>query len=133
MVIAVYVGLTGSYTFWLKHVAVIDIAVVASGFILRAIAGGVATHLPISQWFLIVASFGSLFVVAGKRYAEHREMGDDRGDTRSILGAVLAPLPPLRLDDRVGRRPSPHTACGRSNSPSDARACRGSSSRSSRS
>ena len=93
-VIAVYVGLTGSYTVWLKHVAVIDIAVVASGFIMRAIAGGVATHLPISQWFLIVASFGSLFVVAGKRYGEHREMGDDRADTRSTLG--LYTLPYLR-------------------------------------
>jgi decaprenyl-phosphate phosphoribosyltransferase len=94
VVIAVYVGLTLAYTVWLKHVAVLDIAVVASGFIMRAIAGGVATHLPISQWFLIVASFGSLFVVAGKRYGEHREMGDDRGDTRSIL--ALYPLPYLR-------------------------------------
>jgi decaprenyl-phosphate phosphoribosyltransferase len=94
VVIAVYVGLTGSYSVWLKHVAVIDIAVVASGFIIRAIAGGVATDLPISQWFLIVASFGSLFVVAGKRYGEHREMGDDRGDTRSIL--ALYTLPYLR-------------------------------------
>jgi len=94
VVIAVYVALTGSYTVWLKHVAVIDIAVVASGFIIRAIAGGVATDLPISQWFLIVASFGSLFVVAGKRYGEHREMGEDRGDTRSIL--ALYTLPYLR-------------------------------------
>ena len=74
--------------------AVIDIAVVASGFIMRAIAGGVATQLPISQWFLIVASFGSLFVVAGKRYGEYREMGDDRADTRSTL--ALYTLPYLR-------------------------------------
>jgi decaprenyl-phosphate phosphoribosyltransferase len=94
VVVAIYLTLTLSYTAWLKHVAVIDIAVVASGFIIRAIAGGVATELPISQWFLIVASFGSLFVVAGKRYGEHREMGDDRGDTRSIL--ELYTLPYLR-------------------------------------
>ena len=43
----------------------------ASGFVLRAIAGGVAADVVLSQWFLLVASFGSLFIVAGKRYAEH--------------------------------------------------------------
>jgi decaprenyl-phosphate phosphoribosyltransferase len=91
VVVAVYVVLTGSYTVWLKHVAVIDIAVVASGFVIRAIAGGVATDLPISQWFLIVASFGSLFVVAGKRYGEHREMGDERAGTRTTLAAYTLP------------------------------------------
>jgi len=42
----------------------------AMGFLLRAIAGGVASELPISQWFLIVAGFGSLFMAAGKRYSE---------------------------------------------------------------
>ena len=40
------------------------------GFLLRAIAGGVASNLPISQWFLIVAGFGSLFMAAGKRASE---------------------------------------------------------------
>jgi decaprenyl-phosphate phosphoribosyltransferase len=40
------------------------------GFLLRAIAGGVASDLPISQWFLIVAGFGSLFMAAGKRASE---------------------------------------------------------------
>ena len=37
---------------------------------MRAIAGGAATHIPLSQWFLLVMAFGSLFMVAGKRYAE---------------------------------------------------------------
>ena len=37
---------------------------------LRAIAGGVAAQVALSQWFLLVASFGSLFMVAGKRYAD---------------------------------------------------------------
>src|SRR5207237_7842806 len=70
-VVGGYLGLTTLYTLWLKHEAVLDIAIVASGFIIRAVAGGVATHVPISQWFLIVASFGSLFMVAGKRHGEH--------------------------------------------------------------
>ncbi len=64
------------YSAALKHEPVIDIAVVALGFVLRAVAGGVAAHIFISHWFLLVAGFGSLFVVAGKRYSElitHRE------------------------------------------------------------
>jgi decaprenyl-phosphate phosphoribosyltransferase len=70
IVLAVYIGVQLAYCFWLKHQAVLDICVVASGFLLRAIAGGAATGIPLSQWFLLVAGFGSLFMVAGKRYAE---------------------------------------------------------------
>jgi decaprenyl-phosphate phosphoribosyltransferase len=90
-VLGVYVSLTAAYTLGLKHVAVLDIALVASGFIVRAVAGGIAVDVPISQWFLIVTSFGSLFVVAGKRYGEYREMGDGRADTRSILASYTQP------------------------------------------
>jgi decaprenyl-phosphate phosphoribosyltransferase len=70
VVMAVYVVTQLSYCFWLKHQSVLDIVIVASGFLLRAIAGGMATGIPLSQWFLLVAGFGSLFMVAGKRYAE---------------------------------------------------------------
>jgi decaprenyl-phosphate phosphoribosyltransferase len=70
VVLAVYVTVQLSYCLWLKHQAVLDIVIVASGFLLRAIAGGAATGIPLSQWFLLVAGFGSLFMVAGKRYAE---------------------------------------------------------------
>lgn len=70
MVLAVYVAVQLSYCFWLKHQPVLDICIVASGFLLRAIAGGAATGIALSQWFLLVAGFGSLFMVAGKRYAE---------------------------------------------------------------
>jgi decaprenyl-phosphate phosphoribosyltransferase len=86
-VVAGYVAVTIAYTVWLKHMAVFDIAVVASGFIFRAIAGGVAVDVPISRWFLIVTSFGSLFIVAGKRYSEHVTMGVEREATRSTLAA----------------------------------------------
>jgi decaprenyl-phosphate phosphoribosyltransferase len=68
--LAVYIAVQLAYCFWLKHQPVLDICVVASGFLLRAIAGGAATDIPLSQWFLLVAGFGSLFMVAGKRYAE---------------------------------------------------------------
>ena len=70
VVIAVYIAIQLAYCFGLKHQAVLDICIVASGFLIRAIAGGAATNIPLSQWFLLVMAFGSLFMVAGKRYAE---------------------------------------------------------------
>ena len=85
-VVAGYVALTTSYTLWLKHVAVLDLAVVAGGFFIRAIAGGVATGVPFSRWFLIVAAFGSLFMVAGKRHGEHLDLGPDGAEVRATLG-----------------------------------------------
>ena len=83
--LAGYLAVTLAYTVWLKHVAVFDIAVVASGFIFRGVAGGLAVDVPISRWFLIVTSFGSLFIVAGKRYSEHITMGAERETTRATL------------------------------------------------
>ncbi len=68
--IAVYWVIQLGYCFGLKHQAVIDICIVSSGFLLRAIAGGVAAELALSKWFLLVMAFGSLFMAAGKRYAE---------------------------------------------------------------
>jgi decaprenyl-phosphate phosphoribosyltransferase len=65
-----YLALTAGYTLWWRSVAVADIAAVAGGFVLRALAGGVATSVPVSRWFMLVTSFGALFVVVGKRYAE---------------------------------------------------------------
>jgi len=58
------------YVYWLKQVAVVDVVVVALGFVLRAVAGGTATGIPLSTWFLAVALFGALFLVAGKRRAQ---------------------------------------------------------------
>jgi decaprenyl-phosphate phosphoribosyltransferase len=84
--VAGYVVITTLYSTVLKQVAVVDIVAVASGFVLRAVAGVTATGVPISDWFLIVASFGSLFMVAGKRRAERLEIGDDAVAVRATLG-----------------------------------------------
>jgi decaprenyl-phosphate phosphoribosyltransferase len=80
--LAAYLVLTVSYTVWLKHQPIFDIAGVAAGFLIRAIAGGVAVDVHISEWFIIVAGFCSLFVVTGKRHAEQLELGDDATDHR---------------------------------------------------
>src|SRR5215211_5871054 len=84
-VVAGYVALTLSYSVWLKHEPVVDLGAVAAGFVIRAIAGGVATGVPISEWFLIVAGGASLFMVTGKRYAEQIELGDASGAHRATL------------------------------------------------
>ncbi|MBP2321643.1 decaprenyl-phosphate phosphoribosyltransferase [Kibdelosporangium banguiense] len=70
LVIAVYEVVQLGYCFGLKHQTVIDLCIVASGFLMRSIAGGAAAGIPVSQWFLLVTAFGSLFMVSGKRYAE---------------------------------------------------------------
>jgi decaprenyl-phosphate phosphoribosyltransferase len=74
VVVAGYVAMTTSYSMWFKHVPVVDLVVVASGFVLRALAGAAAVDVPVSSWFFIVASLGSLFMVAGKRESELRNL-----------------------------------------------------------
>jgi decaprenyl-phosphate phosphoribosyltransferase len=81
-----YLTLTASYSLWLRKVAVADIAIVAAGFVLRALAGGAASGIPVSRWFVMVTSFGALFVVAGKRYAALRGSAPAAG-ARSTLAA----------------------------------------------
>jgi decaprenyl-phosphate phosphoribosyltransferase len=88
--VASYVVLTTLYTHWLKHEPVVDLAVVAAGFLLRAMAGGLAAGLELSPWFLTVASFGSLYVVAGKRYSELVGLGDEGPRMRPCLQAYSA-------------------------------------------
>jgi decaprenyl-phosphate phosphoribosyltransferase len=70
LVIAVYEVVQLCYCLGLKHQTVIDLCIVASGFLMRSIAGGAAAGIPLSPWFLLVTAFGSLFMVSGKRYAE---------------------------------------------------------------
>ena len=86
VVLAIYVGVQLAYSFALKHQPVYDLGCVAAGFVLRAIAGGVAIPVPVSEWFLIVATFGSLLMVTGKRVAEQAELGRDGGSHRVTLG-----------------------------------------------
>ncbi len=71
-----------------------DIAIIASGFLLRAVAGGAASHIAV-RWFLLAASFGSLFMAAGKRYAEVMMVDHDGGVTRHSLSRYTAN--PLRF------------------------------------
>lgn len=85
-VVVAYIAVTLSYSLFLKHQPVIELALLSLGFLLRAIAGGAATGIPISSWFLLVAGFGSLFMAAGKRSSELDAVADaSSGDTRRVL------------------------------------------------
>ena len=67
---AIYLVSSLAYSVRLKHEAILDLAFVVIGFLLRAIAGGVAADVRLSAWFVLTTGLGALFVIAGKRYAE---------------------------------------------------------------
>lgn len=79
-----YLALTFSYSLWWRQVAVIDIVAVAGGFVLRAVAGGVAAGVTLSPAFLTVTTACALFLVVGRRYAELLA-GEGREVTRRTL------------------------------------------------
>lgn len=65
------------YSLKLKHIPVIELVFVASGFVLRALGGAVATHVPPSGWFLLVCSLGAFLVATAKRFTELTVLGAD--------------------------------------------------------
>jgi decaprenyl-phosphate phosphoribosyltransferase len=84
-VIGAYVTMSLLYSFGLKHVAGAELLVVALGFVLRAIGGAVATHVPPSAWFLAVCSLGALMVAIGKRYTELSVLGHEAAAHRPVM------------------------------------------------
>ena len=100
VVAAGYLILNLAYSFKLKHVAILDVMSVASGFVLRAYAGYVAIGGPVpwfenglpgvdidvSPWFYIMTALGSLLIALGKRRAELTTAGDEASKQRGILG-----------------------------------------------
>jgi decaprenyl-phosphate phosphoribosyltransferase len=91
-VVAGYLALQFGYSIWLKQIAVVDIVAVALGFVLRTIAGAVAVGLAVTSWFLIVAFFGALFVVTGKRHAEHISPRSANRKRRTVLDEYVLPF-----------------------------------------
>jgi decaprenyl-phosphate phosphoribosyltransferase len=89
-IIAAYLAVSVCYSLMLKRVPLVELACVAAGFALRAVAGGAVAHVAISPWFLMVASFGSLLIVAGKRSVEQSVMKDQGELHRSALAAYPA-------------------------------------------
>ena len=65
-----YLMLQLLYSFWLKHVEVVDVFIIALGFFLRVLAGGIVINVHLSIWFLLCVISTSLFLAVGKRRAE---------------------------------------------------------------
>ncbi|MFO8014169.1 MAG: UbiA prenyltransferase family protein [Phycisphaerae bacterium] len=87
-VVGAYLVLMAAYTAGLKRVAILDVLVLACGFLLRAEAGGLAAGVEVSQWLLLCTLTLSLFLGFAKREAERAALGDRAGDTRAVAWTV---------------------------------------------
>jgi decaprenyl-phosphate phosphoribosyltransferase len=84
-----YIAITITYTLIWRHIVFLDLFAIAAGFVLRAVAGGVAAPVALSRWFLIVVTCAAMFIAAGKRHAELRRLEaagvKDEGRRRRVL------------------------------------------------
>ena len=80
-----YVAVTLTYALIWRHVAGLDILAIAAGFVLRAVAGGVAAPVALSRWFLLVVTFAALLLAAGKRHAELARTAASPAPARGVL------------------------------------------------
>ena len=85
-----YLCLTLTYSAVLKRVAIVDVFAIATGFVLRAAAGGATVDVPLSEWFLLCVGFLALYIAISKRRAELALLGDSATEHRSNLGDVSA-------------------------------------------
>jgi len=99
VIIGVYLVLSALYTVALKHIPVVELAFVASGFVLRAIGGAIATHVPPSGYFLLVCSLGALMVAIAKRYTELTMLHGDAARHRPVMRWYSPSM--LRVSQRV--------------------------------
>lgn len=90
LIVASYLAISIAYTLRLKRVAVVELVCVASGFTLRAVAGAAVAGVQSSPWFLVMVSFGALFVVAGKRRSEQMALGKAKSVHRRSLSEYPA-------------------------------------------
>ena len=91
-VAAAYVLLLTAYSVWLKHLVLVDVLVVAIGFVLRAVGGAVAIDVEISGWLLICTILLALFLALGKRRHEYLALGNQAEAHRPILAEYSAGL-----------------------------------------
>ena len=101
-----YLAINVVYSWWLKNIVLLDVMTVASGFVLRAVAGSIAIDhaiinpgsgqteldLTISPWLYVVTALGALFIALVKRRNELQTVGDNSGAQRSILDEYTLPL-----------------------------------------
>ncbi|MDQ4045187.1 MAG: decaprenyl-phosphate phosphoribosyltransferase [Chloroflexota bacterium] len=92
LTVGMYLLMMTGYNRGFKQVPILDVTVIAFGFVLRAVGGAVAVGVPISPWLLLCAFLLALFLGFGKRRAELIELGDGATRHRQALGGYTAPL-----------------------------------------
>jgi decaprenyl-phosphate phosphoribosyltransferase len=75
-----------AYSFGLKKLAYVDVALIAAGFVLRVLAGGFATHTEVSAYLILCVALGALFLGLGKRRHELAGIGKGGAKQRAALG-----------------------------------------------
>jgi decaprenyl-phosphate phosphoribosyltransferase len=80
-----YLTLSFLYSGVLKHIPVVEVLFVASGFLLRVLGGAAATHVRPSGWFLLVCSLGACSVAIAKRYTELTNLGPEAIRHRPVM------------------------------------------------
>ena len=82
---AAYLGMNLGYSFGLKHVVILDVLTLALGFVLRALAGGFAINVPVTEWLLVLTLLLALFLGLAKRRHEITSLGQGASSHRAIL------------------------------------------------
>lgn len=86
LILATYLAIQIAYTFWLKHVVLLDVSLVAAGFVLRIAAGVTVIDVQrFSPWLYVFGGFLALFMILGKRRHELVLLGENAGNHRAIL------------------------------------------------
>jgi 4-hydroxybenzoate polyprenyltransferase len=98
LVIAVYAVLNSLYSLLLKRVMLVDVFVIAAGFVLRVLGGGLVIHVEISAWLIVCTTLLALFLALTKRRHELVLLGSDASNHRLIL----ANYSPYFLDQLIG-------------------------------
>ena len=97
LLLLVYFGLQIAYSWYIKHIVLLDILAVAAGFVLRVIAGGMVIDVSLSPWLYASAGLLALFLVIGKRRQELALHGEIARETRPVFSQYSLPL----LDDML--------------------------------
>ena len=91
-----YVAIQNAYTVRLKRIVLLDVFCVASGFVLRVMAGAAVVEVPVSEWLYICSGLGALFVALSKRRSELSSAGEAASSQRDALGGYT-----LRMLDQM--------------------------------
>jgi 4-hydroxybenzoate polyprenyltransferase len=91
-IIIIYLLLQFFYSFGLKNIAIVDIILIATGFVLRVYAGAFVIDAHLSVWFLLCVISVALFLASGKRRAELNIVQEGEGLTRKSLVAYQKDL-----------------------------------------